>query len=114
MSKNKSIRTRIESKVFVGPKVSAFCLKTKIHLPRGIDKELLFLLAIPSSEGIYLISVKKGESLDDIGNSIGVYEYIEFTPLKLQNIMLIWFFIVTSIKNQKGAITNLKSKVGII
>ncbi len=47
-------------------------VKTKIHLPRGIDKGLLFLLAIPSSEGIYLISVKKSEMLDDIGNSIGV------------------------------------------
>lgn len=85
-------------------------VKTKIHLPRGIDKELLFLLAIPSSEGIYLISVKKGESLDDTGKSIGVYEYIEFTPLKITEYNVNLVFHSDEYKEPKGSNYKLNIK----
>lgn len=91
-----------------------FNIKNKTHLPRGIDKELLFLLTIPSSKSIYLISIKKGERLDDIGNSIGVYEYLEFTPLEFTEYNINLVFHSDEYKEPKEAITNLKSKVGII
>jgi len=85
-------------------------VKTKIHLPRGIDKGLLFLLAIPSSEGIYLISVKKSEMLDDIGNSIGVYEYIEFTPLEVTEYNVNLVFHSDEYKEPKGSNYKLNIK----
>lgn len=58
-------------------------VKTRTYLPRGIDKELLFLLIIPSSESVYLIGVKNGEKLNESGNVIGNLEYIEFIKLEV-------------------------------
>ena len=79
-------------------------------MPRGIDKELLFLLTIPSSKSIYLISIKKGESLDDIGNSIGVYEYIEYTPLEVTEYNVNLVFQSDEYKEPKGSNYKLNIK----
>ena len=87
-----------------------FKVKIKSHLPRGIDKELLFLLTIPSSKSIYLISIKKGESLDDIGNSIGIYEYIEYTPLEDTEYNVNLVFQSDEYKEPKGSNYKLNIK----
>ena len=85
-------------------------VKTKTYLLRGIDKELLFLLTIPSSDSVYLIGVKNGEKLNESGNIIGNFEYIEFIKLEIGEYNVNLVFHSDEYKESKGANYKLNIK----
>lgn len=85
-------------------------MKTQLDIARGIDKELLFLVALPNSENIYLITHQKAALLDDYGNNIDTEGYIKLIPLKFEDYDINIIFSSNEYSESQGRNYKLKIK----
>ena len=85
-------------------------MKTQLDIARGIDKELLFLVALPNSENIYLITHQKAVLLDDYGNNIDTEGYIKLIPLKFEDYDINIIFSSNEYSESQGRNYKLKIK----